>query len=894
MLHFFLAVIVFSIASLQWGFWGIVYGAIMAYLLLNQLQLKQQIQDLKVAMQLTQVKPLNERDSPIVESQAVTETFANSQSNEIRPVARTDQTTQVSRGPSQSNPLASFSQNIKQKIIHYFSTGNVIAKVGILLLFFGVSFLIKYVALHSKFPIELRLITAALMSIVLLGVGWRLRSQRREYGLILQGGGIGLLYIITYAAFRFYGLLPAEFTFLFLLLITLGSIALALLQNAQSLVYLAALGGFLAPLLTAADSHNPLGLFSYYTLLNLMIVIIAWYKTWRLLNITGFIFTFVISSIWGYFSYKPEYFLVTESFLVVFFLLYFVLAILYTAKQPLQFKSYVDATLVFGLPLSICTLQAILVGHILYGQAISALVLAWLYAITATVLFRLNREKFSKLIEAFIGLAAILGTLAIPLTLSGQWTSVIWAIEASCIIWLGFRQQRLLARAFGYLLQIMAQLIFWIGFLEASPPQSWLNFYCLGAVLIAMANFITSWLIDQKNINKMEWEPSISLILFGAGIAWWILAGSYEIYHFVPKTLNLADYFRGLIGNGNSVPIYSMLLFFAFSAALACYAYKKLSWERMSYTALALFPTMILLSLMLILSYQAWFPWLCTFTIWYWILRQHETLEQFLLAILHQLTAWFSLWQIAYWFNYSLAHAVSLSETWALISWGAIPLLALGALQAKQFYRIWPLVRYTAIYRVKVSLGLIGFLGVWLFYSNLTSNGAMLPLPYLPLLNPLDVICILSFTLIIKWYLDQQFNPIFSAKQVVIFINILGGLVFFWLNMLLVRSLHNFAAISFNWEAMFNSRIAQTVFSIFWTMIAVSLISVASRFKLRKLWFVGLALIGLVTLKLFFIDLLMSSMLLRTVSFCAVGMLLLLIGYFGPLPPSSEPKQRSL
>ncbi len=67
--------------------------------------------------------------------------------------------------------------------------GNSVVRVGILILFFGVAFLLKYAADNRLLPIEFRLAGVALASIVLLAVGWRLRDKRPGYALVLQGAG---------------------------------------------------------------------------------------------------------------------------------------------------------------------------------------------------------------------------------------------------------------------------------------------------------------------------------------------------------------------------------------------------------------------------------------------------------------------------------------------------------------------------------------------------------------------------------------------------------------------------------------------------------------------------------------------------------------------------------
>ncbi len=53
----------------------------------------------------------------------------------------------------------------------------------------------------------------------------------------------------------------------------------------------------------------------------------------------------------------------------------------------------------------------------------------------------------------------------------------------------------------------------------------------------------------------------------------------------------------------------------------------------------------------------------------------------------------------------------------------------------------------------------------------------------------------------------------------------------------------------------------------------------------RQLWLGGAALIGVVVIKLFFVELSNRGGMERIVSFIGVGILLLVVGYFAPLPP---------
>ena len=59
----------------------------------------------------------------------------------------------------------------------FFFGGNTLVRVGILVLFFGVAFLLKYASDQGLVPIELRLAGVALGGVALLVLGWRLRHQ---------------------------------------------------------------------------------------------------------------------------------------------------------------------------------------------------------------------------------------------------------------------------------------------------------------------------------------------------------------------------------------------------------------------------------------------------------------------------------------------------------------------------------------------------------------------------------------------------------------------------------------------------------------------------------------------------------------------------------------------
>jgi uncharacterized membrane protein len=84
---------------------------------------------------------------------------------------------------------------------------------------------------------------------------------------------------------------------------------------------------------------------------------------------------------------------------------------------------------------------------------------------------------------------------------------------------------------------------------------------------------------------------------------------------------------------------------------------------------------------------------------------------------------------------------------------------------------------------------------------------------------------------------------------------------------------------------MLGSTLVQTVLTVFWTVLSVVGMVIATRTGRRVLWLVGAGLLGVVVVKLFLFDLATLRGLQRIVAFLVVGVLLLAIGYFSPVPP---------
>ena len=763
--------------------------------------------------------------------------------------------------------------------------GNTLVRVGVIVLFFGVAFLLKYAADRDLVPIELRLTGIAAGGIVLLVLGWRLRLKRAGYALMLQGAGVGILYLTVFAALRLYRLLPPELAFALLGGIAVCSALLAVTQNSRSLAITGAAGGFLAPILASTGGGSHVALFSYYAVLNAGILVIAWYKAWRELNLVGFVFTFGVGLAWGSKYYRPELYASTEPFLVLFFLFYVLIAVLFALRQAPRLTHYVDGTLVFGTPLVAFGMQAELVRGMEFGAAWSALALAAFYLVVASALYARKQESLRLLVESFLALGVGFATLAIPLAFDGRWTSAAWAVEGAAIVWVGVRQGRLLPRVFGMLLQPAAGVAFLTSLDQSFAATPVLNSLFLGCVMLSAAALFCSRYLERNRDVVKETELVAARMLFVWGALWWFGGGLAEIRRHAPRDWGWHPH----------------LLFFAGSCAAFGALWRKLDWDMARYAALTILPLMIVALVGMFdrpylhrhpFAHHAYAGWILAFGVHLWLLRAHEGRSEAWIDWFHAAGYWLLAVVLSWEVGWQIDQYVEGRRVWPLIAWALVPGALIAVYAARGDRLGWPVATHRHAYLYAGALPLAVFLLAWVVYVNFASNGDPAPLPYVPLLNPLDLAQAGALLALATWYLGVRRLdlPHATLPGPVTAIRLLGAVLFVALNGVLLRSLHHYAGVPFRLEAMWRSMLVQAAFSLFWSLLALAAMVLATRRSSRPLWMVGAVLLGIVVAKLFLVDLANTGTVERVVSFISVGILVIVIGYFSPVPPKLQEK----
>lgn len=752
------------------------------------------------------------------------------------------------------------------KVKSYFTEGNILVRVGGVILFFGFAFLLKYAAQHSTVSLEFKLIVTAIASLSFVALGWKLRDKEGGYGLVIQGLGIAISYLVVFVSAKYFEIISLDIAFIFMLiLVSLGTI-LAIAQNSLSLALFALTGGFASPILVSDGTVSHISLFSYYTILNIGIVSIAWFKSWRILNLVGFFFTFGVAAVWGLMRYEPSLLNSTEPFLIIFFLIFFTVSVIFTLKQPFK-KAYLDTTLVFGLPMIAFPMQMVLIDGFVYGVAYSAVTLGSLYLITSKILFNRKEEKSKLLAQTFLAIGLFFYTMSIAFIFSDKFTGAFWAIEGAAIIWIALKQDRLFTRYIGLLLQVVGIAFYIKSTIFVGVITPFFNSTMFGYLLILIATSATSFLLysnkDKLRVSEL-FLPRITLIL---SISLWFAMGYIE-------ELKITN---------------SFFLFISLTSVAFALVSIKLKWKDVPelLNFYFIFGTIVTISIVLNNEYSHLLEGIGAISFPLFFITNYGLMYLFKgtwkdTIFKHIFGLWLFSVVLVFEVNYMIQQFNL--DTSSLMFFNILALLSVSivSLKIKSFPSIFK--EYEAEYK---SYGA----GVILFFATLLSlisfGVAGNPKSYIPLFNLLDIIEIASLLTVGYWVYTNKILFTFGDLYKKAFIG-LSGYAFIIATIIFTRSVHFYGDVNYSMSFMVNSLVFQSGLSILWSLIAILVMLGSKKYDNRNIWIAGVSLLSVVVVKLFFFELAGSGTIERIVSFLGVGAIFLIVGYFAPIPPKKK------
>ena len=869
---------------------GFLVGGLLAWLVVRMLQQQREIAALRkdiATLPVGVVAPPMAASAAVLavaEEAPAPDTVPPSLDASIAPITPITPITPIASMPA----AASFAEpaprpprpDLLAPIKRWFFGGNTIVKAGVGILFIGLAFLAKYATDNAYVPVEVRLAAVGAAAVALLAFGWRLRTKRPDYAQVLQGGAIAVLYLTLFAAFRYYGVLAATPAFALMVAVAALAAALAVLQDARALAVIGALGGFATPLIVSTGSNDYVALFAYYFVLDAGIAAVAWWKTWRPLNLVGFVATFVVATAWGVLKYDPSAFAVSETFLIAFFLLFVVILVLparraraaTVAESPAAPRdAWVNTSLLFGLPTVVFALQYGLVRGTPFATALSALAIGAFYVLLAS--WMRKRPELGVTFDASLAIAVIFLTLVIPFALDERSTAGAWTLEGAGLVWAGLRQRRLLPRAFGYLLLVIAGISMLLAHERFGAPTAIFNAYLFNGLMAAAASLAAALFVHRaKGSGALrEGEEATEPLLIALGTLWLASTAALQIETFVAGDFAVA----------------SVVLAASAVAALYALLSSRLTWPQIAWPTLAHAPLLFLAAAATAVLLRnpahggGWWAWPLAFAAHAVVLRLAAPRWPDAFAhVIHALGA-ITLALLGALLGRALtADWGDDASAWPWLGWLIVPALMLLVLPRPATARLWPVRAMPAAYRVSAAAVLAAGLGVWTLVANVASDGSAAPLPHLPFLNPLDIGIGIALAAIFLWL--RAAAPKQQAAPWQLALAAVAGFV--WLNAVLVRAFHHYEGVPYEVDAWIHSLAVQTGITLLWTAIALVAMWLGARKGRRLPWVTGAALLAAVVLKLLLVDLSGSGTVTRIVSFIGVGVIMLVIGYVAPLP----------
>jgi uncharacterized membrane protein len=281
-----------------------------------------------------------------------------------------------------------------------------------------------------------------------------------------------------------------------------------------------------------------------------------------------------------------------------------------------------------------------------------------------------------------------------------------------------------------------------------------------------------------------------------------------------------------------------------------------------------------------------WLAWAAVFVVHFVSLRRlAPMLPARVTSVAHVLGCWLLMGVLALELRYALLLLSEQYNAWRWLGWAILPSLYLLLMAAPRAWP-WPVSAYSREYRVYAAAPLALLMLGWFWLANVASDGNAEPLPYVPLINPLELGLLFALFGVYVWSRNSMTQLAVREDYAAIATQgIAGASLFVFFTALVMRTAHHWSGVPFELDPLLESMRVQAGLSIVWTLMALSLMIGGHLRGRREVWLIGAALIGVVVAKLFFVELSNRGGLARIVSFIGVGVLLLVVGYFAPLPP---------
>lgn len=431
-----------------------------------------------------------------------------------------------------------------------FIGGNLINKIGILILIVGLGLFAKYAIDNGYFPPVVRLVGSFLAGLALVLIGYRLKPKYKTYSAVLFSGGMAVVYFSAYGGNAFYepALLPRSTAFILMIVFTIVTVLAALLYNLQIIALLGMVGAYAVPLLLSDDSGNYIFFLAYIAVINTGILLVCIRQFWRLTLYSSMILTWLIYAFWLIVEYD-EMKQTSEAWLfnVLFFGLFYTALIVFNLRKKRVF-TYDNISFIILNAFVFYGLGMVLLDALEWTayEGVFALANGLLHLGLAYGLYRTTVDK--KFFYALSGLFWVFLTISIGVQFEAANTALLWLGEAVVLFWIGRRTAAPIFEGGAFLVLFLGAVLlvdYWnVGYYEGLVHlKPILNSYFASSGLALLGLGIMLW-ISQRWDEKTMISDFSNKVIGAVFLVVLYFAFYNEIYHQSEMTY-LASYKEG-------------------------------------------------------------------------------------------------------------------------------------------------------------------------------------------------------------------------------------------------------------------------------------------------------------------------------------------------------------
>lgn len=313
------------------------------------------------------------------------------------------------------------------------------ARAGAIAIFLGAAFAFKYAVDRDLISPAGRVAIGLLVGLAF--VGWGEWAHRKTWPLFAQavaGGGVAICYLSVWAGYQLYDLMAPFAALVLLALVVVGGGALAIRQDSLPLAVIASLGGFLNPVLVSTGRGSGISLYTYLLLLDLGILGLAIFRSWRPLTAVALFSTWFLVFAGTVSLPAPQSNdLVGLGFATLYLLLFHAVCLRakITGAGPSgePDRALVGANAVAYFFFGLVALPA--------GAHSSFALVVGLAHIGAGLWLRQRPDPEQRMVQMLIGLGVSAVTIAAGQQFDGPVLSTVWALEAMALAAAGTQRE---------------------------------------------------------------------------------------------------------------------------------------------------------------------------------------------------------------------------------------------------------------------------------------------------------------------------------------------------------------------------------------------------------------------------------------------------------------------